>query len=73
MFAEVIQGLFIPFAGTVLGSAGVSFMKRKLNISLQCALTGFAAGVMTAASIWSLLFPSIERRACEIGHLFLPL
>ncbi|MCB5393412.1 ZIP family metal transporter [Longicatena caecimuris] len=61
MFAEVIQGLFIPFAGTVLGSAGVFFMKRKLNISLQRTLTGFAAGVMTAASIWSLLLPSIEQ------------
>lgn len=61
MSTEVIQGILIPFAGTALGSACVFFMKSKLNFSLQRALTGFAAGVMTAASVWSLLIPSIEQ------------
>jgi len=51
----------IPFFGTALGSAGVLFMKNKLNPLLQRALTGFAAGVMVAASIWSLLVPAMEQ------------
>lgn len=58
---EVIQGVLIPFLGTMLGSACVLFMKRKLRSSVQRALTGFAAGVMVAASVWSLLIPSIEQ------------
>lgn len=59
--SEVIQGILIPFLGTVLGAACVLFMKKELNITLQRALTGFAAGVMVAASIWSLLIPAMEQ------------
>lgn len=58
---EVIQGILIPFLGTALGAACVLFMKDTLNSAVQRALTGFAAGVMVAASIWSLLIPSIEQ------------
>ena len=58
---ETLQGVLIPFVGTTLGSACVLFMKRTLRSSVQRALTGFAAGVMVAASIWSLLIPSIEQ------------
>lgn len=61
MSAEVLQGILIPFLGTTLGSACVLFMKKILNPMLQRALTGFAAGVMVAASIWSLLIPAMEQ------------
>lgn len=59
--AEVIKGVLIPFAGTVLGSASVFLLKNAMNERIQKALTGFAAGVMVAASIWSLIIPAIER------------
>lgn len=58
---EVMQGVLIPFLGTTLGSACVLFMKKALSPWVQKALTGFAAGVMVAASIWSLLIPAIEQ------------
>jgi len=61
MRSEVIQGLLIPCVGTALGAACVFFMKRALNSTLQRCLTGFAAGVMVAASIWSLLIPAMEQ------------
>lgn len=57
----VAAGIFIPFLGTALGSACVFFMKKELGESIQRMLTGFAAGVMVAASIWSLLIPAIEQ------------
>ena len=53
-------GLLIPFLGTVLGSAFVFFMKKDMPALLQKTLLGFASGVMVAASVWSLLIPSIE-------------
>ncbi len=58
---EVVQGVMIPFLGTSLGAACVLFMKDKLNPILQRILTGFAAGVMVAASIWSLIIPAMEQ------------
>lgn len=61
MQGEVIQGILIPFLGTALGAACVLFMENTLNILLQRILTGFAAGVMVAASIWSLLVPAMEQ------------
>ena len=61
MQIQVFQGILIPFLGTVFGSACVSFMKHKLNPLIQRALTGFAAGVMVAASVWSLLIPAMEQ------------
>ena len=72
MLTNVISGLLIPFAGTTLGSACVFFMKKSLHPGVQRALTGFAAGVMVAASIWSLLIPSMEQ-STALGRLaFLP-
>ena len=59
--SEVLPGLLIPFAGTSLGAACVLFMKKELNTMVQRALTGFAAGVMVAASIWSLIIPAMEQ------------
>ncbi len=72
MQTEVFQGILIPFLGTTLGSACVLFMKNRLNPLVQRALTGFAAGVMVAASIWSLLIPAMEQSE-SMGKLsFLP-
>ena len=69
---EVLFGILIPFIGTTLGSACVFFMKRSLGNLVQRALAGFAAGVMVAASIWSLLIPAIEQSE-GMGKLsFLP-
>ena len=62
MQTEVFQGILIPFLGTMLGSACVLFMKGKLNPMVQRALTGFAAGVMVAASVWSLLIPAMAKQ-----------
>lgn len=58
---QIFLGILIPFLGTTLGSAGVFFMRKLLGVSVQRALAGFAAGVMVAASIWSLLIPAIEQ------------
>lgn len=56
----LVIGLLIPFLGIVLGSAFVFFMKKDMPVLLQKTLLGFASGVMVAASVWSLLIPSIE-------------
>ena len=69
---DVILGLLIPFAGTAAGSACVFFLKRNLKTSVQRALTGFAAGVMVAASIWSLIVPAMEQSADLGTWSFLP-
>ncbi len=60
MVPQVITGILIPFAGTSLGAAMVFFLKGEISRRLQRILTGFAAGVMVAASFWSLLEPSLE-------------
>ena len=65
---EAFYGILIPFLGTSLGAACVFFMKRALSDRLQRILTGFAAGVMVAASIWSLLIPAIEQSS-SLGRL----
>ncbi|MBO6074520.1 MAG: ZIP family metal transporter, partial [Paludibacteraceae bacterium] len=57
---NVIIGLLIPLLGTMLGASFVFFMKRDMPERLQKALLGFASGVMVAASVWSLLIPSID-------------
>ena len=65
MDKAMLVTLLIPFAGTVVGSAFVFFMKREMPALLQKALLGFASGVMVAASVWSLLIPSMEMSAVE--------
>ncbi len=57
---HLVVGLLIPFLGTTLGSAMVFFLKKEMNKKLEKLLLGFASGVMIAASIWSLLLPSID-------------
>lgn len=69
---EVFRGVMIPFMGTALGAACVLFMKGKLNVSVQRALTGFAAGVMVAASVWSLLIPAMEQAETMGSWAFVP-
>ncbi len=59
----VFYGVLLPLFGTVLGAGCVFFLKRSFDLQLQRALTGFAAGVMVAASIWSLLIPALEQAA----------
>ena len=59
MNAIVFQGLLIPFMGTVLGAACVFLLRDAMPRMVSCMLTGFAAGVMVAASIWSLLLPAL--------------
>ena len=69
---EAFWGILIPFLGTSLGAACVFFMKKTLSDMVQRALTGFAAGVMVAASVWSLLIPAMEQ-AAGMGKLsFVP-
>lgn len=63
MNTSIIATLLIPFAGTLIGSAFVFFMKKEMPVLLQKALLGFASGVMVAASVWSLLIPSMEMSA----------
>ncbi len=69
---ETILGILIPFLGTTLGSACVLFMKKNLKISVQRALTGFAGGVMVAASVWSLLIPALEMSENKGIWAFIP-
>lgn len=60
MDLPIILGIIIPFLGTVIGSSLVFLLKDKLNNKVEKALLGFASGVMIAASIWSLIIPSID-------------
>lgn len=72
MNTYLVIGIAIPFAGTALGAACVLFMKNNWSNQVQRALTGFASGVMVAASIWSLLIPAMEQ-SVKMGKLsFLP-
>ena len=57
---SIFLGIIIPFIGTTLGASTVFFMKNKINIYFEKVLLGFASGVMIAASVWSLIIPSIE-------------
>lgn len=69
MNKQVILGILIPFIGTTLGAACVFFMKDEINPKVQKALSGFAAGVMVAASIWSLLIPAMEMVDEKMGRM----
>jgi len=70
---ETIFAVSIIFIGTSLGAGCVFFMKKQLNLTVQRFLTGFAGGVMTSASVWSLLIPAIEQSEEKMGRLsFLP-
>lgn len=68
MTGNIILGLMIPFIGTTLGAAMALFMKGEIKPPVQKVLAGFAAGVMMAASVWSLLLPAIEKTE-ELGGI----
>ena len=68
MIQDAFWGILIPILGTSLGAGCVFFLKKSLSDDIQRALTGFAAGVMVAASVWSLLIPAMEQ-AADLGKL----
>ena len=68
MIQDAFWGILIPCLGTSLGAGCVFFLKKSLSDDIQRALTGFAAGVMVAASVWSLLIPAMEQ-AADLGKL----
>ena len=72
MMMKVFYGIMIPFLGTTLGAACVFFMKKSMSETVQKILSGFAAGVMVAASVWSLLIPSLEQSETMGRISFLP-
>ena len=72
MYGIIAQGLLIPFLGTSLGAACVFLLKKEFNIKVQKILTGFAAGVMIAAAVWSLIIPSIEQSSSMGKFAFVP-
>ena len=69
---EILQGLAIPFLGTTLGAACVFLLRGELDHRIQKAFTGFAAGIMVAASVWSLLIPSMEESSALGSYAVLP-
>ena len=72
MNTQIALGVLIPFLGTTLGSALVFLLKKQLSVRVQKSLTGFAAGVMVAASFWSLLQPALESSAGMGALAFVP-
>lgn len=73
MNIDIFVGIMIPFVGTTLGAAMVYFMRQQLSERVEKALLGFAAGIMVAASVWSLLIPALEQTEAEFGRMgFLP-
>lgn len=72
MAHSVLICILIPFLGTALGACAVFFLGRDFSSRLRQALSGFAAGVMAAASVWSLLLPAIDRSAYLGRWAFLP-
>ena len=72
MFPKIASVVLLPFLGTTLGAGLVFFLKDGMNRNLQRSLSGFAAGVMVAASVWSLIIPAIDQSE-HMGNLaFLP-
>ena len=72
MRIEAVYGVLIPLLGTTLGAACVFFMRKNMKDGIQRSLTGFASGVMVAASVWSLLIPSIEQSKGMGRFAFVP-
>ena len=72
MYPQIISTVLLPFLGTVVGAGFVFFLKGTMNRGLQRALSGFAAGVMVAASVWSLIIPAIDQSAHMGKFAFFP-
>lgn len=69
---QVWFGILIPFLGTSLGAICVCFMKKNMGLTVQRAFSGFAAGVMVAASVWSLLIPALDQSEAMGRWSFIP-
>lgn len=69
---NILIGILIPFIGTTLGAACVFFVKNEMNGYVQKGLLGFASGVMIAASVWSLIIPSIHMSEHMGKYAFIP-
>lgn len=68
----IVVGVTIPFLGTALGAACVFLLRKEMNAIVQKIMLGFAAGVMVAASVWSLLIPAMDMSQ-DMGKLaFIP-
>lgn len=72
MTVQTLSAVLIPFIGTVIGSAGVFFLRGEMSRTVQRSLTGFAAGVMVAASVWSLIIPAINQSEHMGKWAFMP-
>ena len=72
MMPEILREILVPLLGTTLGAACVFFVRKALPRAFQRALTGFAAGVMVAASVWGLIIPSMEQSAGMGQWSFVP-
>ena len=72
MTIDILLGVMLPFFGTTLGAACVFFLRGEMNKRIQSALMGLAAGIMVAASVWSLLLPALERASAWGRFSFLP-
>ena len=72
MDIQIILGIFMPFAGTVLGGSCVFFLKKQISSKIDRVITGFAGGIMTAASFFSLLIPAIEYSSRFNNFAFFP-
>ena len=72
MYPQILTTVLIPFLGTTIGSAFVFFLKGSMNRNLQRGLSGFAAGVMVAASVWSLIIPAIDQSVHLGSFAFFP-
>ena len=71
MIQDAFWGILIPFLGTSLGAGCVFFLKKSLSDGIQRAFTGFAAGVMVTASVWSLLIPEMSQgQHSNVGTVF---
>ena len=72
MTINILLGALLPFMGTALGAAGVFFMRGEMNARARSAVIGFAAGIMVAASVWSLILPAVARAAGLGRFAFVP-
>lgn len=68
----LILGFILPLLGTTIGSAFVFLIKKEINLNIKNLLQGFAAGVMLAASIWSLIIPAINLSGDNHYTSFIP-
>ena len=72
MTINILLGVLLPFMGTALGAAGVFFMRGEMNARARSGVIGFAAGIMVAASVWSLILPAVARTAGLGRFAFVP-